>query len=205
MEVSPQFVDSLASLDLSGLDREQGTVYAVNAQLDLVYFNSAWARFASANGGEAIAGRWGLGSNVLEACGAPLRPFYEQLFGEALQRGLPLEHTYECSSPEQYRKMHMRVLPLGGRGLLIANTCIEERARLVAGSAPAVGAYRRGADLMVQCAHCRRTRRADVEERWDWVPLFVARPPPYTSHGLCPVCLEYYYPAGAPPEAQPQG
>ena len=43
------------------------------------------------------------------------------------------------------------------------------------------------------CAHCRHTRSADDPQRWDWVPQYVAEPRTRISHGICPLCLAYYY------------
>ena len=44
-------------------------------------------------------------------------------------------------------------------------------------------------------AHCRRVRRVRDGEHWDWVPAFVRTPAPSTTHGLCPLCFELYYPS----------
>src|SRR4051812_31982376 len=124
MQIAPEFVDALAGLDLHGLDREQGTVYATNASFELMFTNRAWSQFAAGNSGADIDRRWGLGSNVLEATGAKLRPFYTALFERALRTRTPQEHIYECSSDALFRKMHMRILPLdrGRPGLLVAST-----------------------------------------------------------------------------------
>ncbi|MDQ3034620.1 MAG: hypothetical protein M3Y87_19580 [Myxococcota bacterium] len=55
--------------------------------------------------------------------------------------------------------------------------------------------YRDPNGMLVQCSHCRRVRRGDPSvTAWDWVPEYVARPQPRTSHGLCAVCLDFYYP-----------
>ena len=34
------------------------------------------------------------------------------------------------------------------------------------------------------CMHCRRTRRTEEGDIWDWVPEFLAKPPDNVSHGL---------------------
>ena len=69
------------------------------------------------------------------------------------------------------------------------------RTSMARAAAPAWRArYATDGDVIVQCCHCRRTRRSDGSDVWDWVPAWVASPPPETSHGICPLCLEYFYP-----------
>jgi hypothetical protein len=58
---------------------------------------------------------------------------------------------------------------------------------------PAQFRYRNQDRFIVMCSNCRRTRRPG-SDTWDWVPDFVAHLPPLVSHGLCKLCLEYYYP-----------
>jgi hypothetical protein len=49
--------------------------------------------------------------------------------------------------------------------------------------------------VLVACSHCRRFRSPSEPRSWHWVPDYVRNPPQNVSHGLCPVCLEHYYPA----------
>jgi hypothetical protein len=49
--------------------------------------------------------------------------------------------------------------------------------------------------VIVQCAHCRLVQQAASPMRWDWVPEWVEAAPAGTSHGLCHVCFDYFYPA----------
>jgi hypothetical protein len=44
------------------------------------------------------------------------------------------------------------------------------------------------------CGHCRRTRRpGSAPEVWDLVAAHISALPPNVSHGLCGICLDYYY------------
>ena len=55
--------------------------------------------------------------------------------------------------------------------------------------------YRDRDGTIVMCSNCRKTRRVGVApETWDWVAALVANQPAGVSHGLCKICLEYYYP-----------
>lgn len=78
---------------------------------------------------------------------------------------------------------------------MVVNSLVVERAHEDSGLPPLSSMYQDGKGLVVMCSHCRRTRRAaQVPEQWDWVPEYVAMPAANTSHSLCPVCLDYYYP-----------
>jgi hypothetical protein len=43
------------------------------------------------------------------------------------------------------------------------------------------------------CANCRRTRRVAEPGTWDWVPAYVESKLKIITHGVCPMCLEFYY------------
>ena len=55
--------------------------------------------------------------------------------------------------------------------------------------------YLDASGLVIQCAHCRKVRNQQRPGGWDWVPVLVAQTYPMTSHGLCPACLDFYFPA----------
>jgi hypothetical protein len=65
--------------------------------------------------------------------------------------------------------------------------------RLVTLDAAGQEAYRGASGLITQCAHCRRVQYPAKPDRWDWVPAWVHRSPPETTHGLCRVCFAYHY------------
>jgi hypothetical protein len=47
--------------------------------------------------------------------------------------------------------------------------------------------------IAIMCANCRKTKRLDGDERWDWVPEMLRRDNFKVSHGLCPRCSGYLY------------
>jgi hypothetical protein len=85
-------------------------------------------------------------------------------------------------------------------GYVVINAAVVDAAHDAAvrpATEPDRETYAAGAGSIVQCAHCRLVQRVAEPSRWDWVSDWVAHSPAGTSHGLCPVCLEYYYPAMA--------
>lgn len=141
-----------------------------------------------------------MGQRYLDVIAAPLRPFYEKLFSlapdadSALQ---PVSHVYECSSPTTFRQFAMKVYALAnGKGFVVINTLVDSRPhdnRTRVPQLPDRSLYETSDGMIVQCAHCRLVRRAD-QSRWDWVPAWIEQVPSDTSHGVCEVCLEYYFP-----------
>lgn len=190
--------------DRDTLDAHPASVVGLLPDMRIAWVNKAWRGFASANEGQpAIDERWGIGANYLDAVPAPLRAFYERLLARVPDDGAamhPVSHAYECSSPETFRKFNMQVYGLPNRaGYVIINSLVSESPHPDSGSAagahPALESRYRGSNgVIVQCAHCRRVRHGRESARWDWVPDWVRQMPRETSHGLCPVCANYYYP-----------
>lgn len=189
--------------DIGALD---GTVYGVWADMRFALFNRAWFRFARDNDGEpAISRRWPLGACLTDAIPAVLRPFYDRMFDAALNGPTtprPIQHEYECSSADVYRKFQMSLYPLASRrGVLVVNSLIVEASHDASRRAPHPpheALYRGGDGLIRQCAHCRRTQSAADPTRWDWVPAFIATMPPHINHTLCTFCHDLYWgPDGA--------
>jgi len=193
VELRSEFRGALTGIDLDVLDSDPATIVGVEPNLRIAFVNDAWFRFAAANGARWQPGEWGLGANLVDATPSDLRPFYDLLFAVALRTGEAVAHDYECSSAERYRKFRMRIHPLEGKGYLVTHTPTIERAHDLESHAPTDLEYLHASGLYLQCAHCRRTRHALVQNRWDWVPSYVSNPPSNVSHGLCPVCFAYHY------------
>jgi hypothetical protein len=108
----------------------------------------------------------------------------------------PLLHDYECSSPQHYRRFTLSLYPLrAAKGLLLGHSLRVERPWGSEARKSAAGSAYVGQDGMVrQCANCRRIQVAGEEQQWHYVPEWIRSSPPKTSHGLCLICLDYYYP-----------
>jgi hypothetical protein len=181
---------------LEAFERHHSVIYMLDADLRLVYCNKAWDEFAEHNGGGANLRRIEqLGHPILDAILEPLKAFYRSAFERSLAEQQRWEHLYECSSPECYRKFHMQVLPWAAPPrLVVVNSLVVERAHDRIRRGPLTSVYRTAGGVIAMCMHCRRTRRSDQSDVWDWVPEFLATPPDSISHGLCPTCFRYYYP-----------
>lgn len=200
------FAPLLERFDRRALDGNSSVVFGLWADYRLGYANTAWFHFAGENGGEpAISIRWPLGSSIMSAVPAILQPFYFNLYARAINREpritAPVSHEYDCSSAEAYRRFMMQVYALDhDRGFLVVNSLLIERAHDAGAAVPAPREeeYRDENGLLCQCSHCRRYRCTRVAERWDWIPAWVRRQPARTSHGLCRVCFDYFYPKHTP-------
>jgi hypothetical protein len=183
------------------LDAQPGAVFGLWSDYTLAYLNPAWQRFAAENEGQPeVASRWGLGAYFFDAIPHSLEPFYRELLEGAPEPGLelhPINHEYECSSPELYRVFHLLLYTLPKRqGYLFVNSLVVERPHDPderPPHAPHEQEYRNEDGMATQCSHCRRFQRPGDAEQWDWVPEWVKDNPPKTSHGICPICSDYYY------------
>ena len=180
------------------LARYPGAAYALSPDLRLTYMNPAWFRFARDNGASpAFFNRWREGASIMDAVPQVLREFYQALFQRAIaerHRRTPIQFAYECSSRDWFRLFVMSLYPVEPTGeLLVVNAprIIHDHAAVLSRSQ----AYEDANGLVTQCAHCRCVRAPQDPERWDWIPEWVENFPANTSHGLCPICFDYYYPA----------
>ncbi|MDB4932944.1 MAG: hypothetical protein JWM10_5428 [Myxococcaceae bacterium] len=170
------------------LEDSDNVAYVVTPEGVIGRTNPAWRRFASANGGGAMAG----GAVLAAVLPAVLRAYYVDGFARALATGEPWEHDYECSSAETFRRFRMVAYPFDGRGLVVVNSLRLERPHEREAHPGDDDAYTVDG-VITMCSHCRRLRRATAPVRWDWVPAYVRSPPDNLSHGLCASCYEYYW------------
>jgi hypothetical protein len=200
VHMTPAFGALLASFDLDALAQRSDTIFGLDADLRLAFFNPAWFAFADANGGApAVTRDWGLGRCVLDACPDVIREFYAHALTAVLQQDRRWDHDYECSSPDLKRIMRLSAYPLRGRqGLLVVNALVVEAPIEASATSRAVfdpAVYADGHGIVHQCANCRKVRRTNGSRQWDWVPALVAGRHPMISHDLCELCLDFYYPA----------
>jgi len=177
---------------MDALERDPSTVVAIDPHGRILWTNAAWDRFARSNGGALVLERFGPGSSYFEGISGPLRGYYEDAFRSALRSGTVFEQEYECSSPDVFRLMHLRALPIPAGALLLQHSLVAEGAHQRASEEELEARYRNDNGVMVQCSNCRRFRRSDGTT-WDWVRPWVVEMPADTSHGLCTTCVDFYY------------
>jgi hypothetical protein len=174
------------------LEGDPSTVVAIDSRGTILWTNAAWDSFARDNGGTLVLERFRPGSSYFEGISGSLRGFYERAFRSALGSGTVFEQEYECSSPDVFRLMHLRALPIPGGALLLEHSLVAERAHEGVSENAIEARYRNGGGMIVQCSNCRRFRRAD-DTAWDWVRPWVIAMPRNTSHGVCTTCADFYY------------
>jgi hypothetical protein len=200
---SPGFERLLAKCSIEDIDASHDSIFGLWSDYTLAYFNVGWMQFADRNGAPPhLTSPSCLGLSVIDVCGESLAPFYSNLFASALSARMeslhPYQHRYECSSATLFREYLMTLYPLENcNGLLVVNSLVVEQEHSTRSRQPLTAdcpEYQDALGVIRQCSHCRRVKNAVVENRWDWVPNWVESPPPTVSHGLCPICFEYYYP-----------
>jgi hypothetical protein len=187
----PKLADIEDALDQSPL-----ICYVLDTSRRVVYCNLAWDRFAIDNAAPDLAGAGALGADINRVIGEDLRPFYRRAFEQATQSETVWECLYECSSPQLFRKFRMRIHPLAPAGWhLITNARVIERPHHRPVTVGLEDYVNSNAQITV-CSHCRCSRRAvpPEPEQWDFVPTHLERHMGNVSHGLCRVCLDYFYP-----------
>ncbi len=183
--------DFLTSVYQPGtLDRTGTTLAALDLRANILWVNEVWYRFARANGCEFELDRF---PSYLDGISGPLRADYHRVLENVIATGTVFQHDYECSSAGTIRHYRMRVLPFLPHGLLVEHTQIASHTAPV--GEPAIEAlYFDDNRHITQCSNCRRVRRTvDGADSWVWVPEWVARSHPRTSHGICTPCLGYYW------------
>jgi hypothetical protein len=176
----------------------EGSPYAcfvLTESLDIAYCNAAWDRFALQNGGaDRVLAAQIVSRNLLDFIAPELKDYHAGLFAQARSLGRAVSHDYECSSPSVFRQFRMQIYPLlAGRGFTVINSLTVERPHNRLVWEPSEAVYRNSNGLIRMCANCRRTNRAGHPDIWDWVPAYLERTRRDVTHGLCPVCAEYYY------------
>jgi hypothetical protein len=177
---------------VAAYENDPAVIYALDRDLKIIRCNRAWDLFAIENGGSQLTRDRMTGFPLMNVIPAVLREFYQTAFESVLRDGTEWWHVYECSSAEVFRQFQMRVLS-GHTGLLLINSLVTEHPH-ESEQYPVRETYFGQHGIAVMCCHCRRTQRADDRSRWDWVPALVEAPPAAISHGLCKVCMAYYYP-----------
>lgn len=196
MVLDSRFGPLLQRFAMEELEQSQASIYGLWPDFSLAYLSDGWFRFARENQGEPQISRdWGLGRSLLDAIPAELLSFYAEAYRGCLNAKDPWQHEYECSSPETFRLLHQTVYPLErGEGLLVVNSIAWTEPIPEQGEPPSPVPYRDAHGVIVQCCHCRKFKNHREARRWDWISPWVAKPPREISHGICEICLDFYYP-----------
>jgi len=167
--------------------------FTVSESLDITYCNQAWDQFALLNHGGPEALRAQVVSrNLLDFIPDDIKKYHAGLFTTARALGQPVSHDYECSSATLFRLYRMQIYPLDN-GFAVINSLRVEHPHDRTPVEPNEALYRNSAGMIRMCANCGRTSRADDPTVWEWVPDYVDHIRENTTHGVCPLCLEYYY------------
>lgn len=175
--------------------------FAVSESLDITYCNSAWDSFALQNrGGPEVLRDKVVSRNLLDVVPEELREYHANLFVTARCTGQPVYHDYECSSATMFRLYRMQIYPLA-QGFAVINSLRVEHPHDRTPMEPDDAMYKTSAGLIRMCSNCRRINRRSDAAAWDWVPAYIDRANEKVTHGVCPLCLEYYYRPYLPAEA----
>lgn len=191
------FVQALTDWDLETLEREEGSVFGLSADLRLTWFSGGWRAFAISNQGQQLLETYPVGRSALDCIPPPLVDWYRQGFARAAETHTPWTHTYECSSPTLFRQFLMTVYPLAaGAGFFLVVNSIVRQIPVGAGPYTPVPVPHPPSGLVVQCAHCRRFRvnAPAGHGDWAWIGPWLNAPPTDVSHSLCVPCMEHHYP-----------
>jgi hypothetical protein len=177
-------------------ETDQDVLYLLDGDLCIAECNLGWDKFAAANGGVGISRKEVRGRSIFEFIPEVLTEFYEKKYTEARHAAHWIGFDYECSTPDVFRQFHMAMRSVEYSGLLVVNSYLpDQRTPLTSpNQALADTAYVSPGGMITMCAHCRRTRRQDDSNTWDWVSRFLRDTGRKTSHGLCPRCTSYLYP-----------
>lgn len=184
----PGFLSSI--YEPGTLDRTGTTLAALDLNARILWVNEVWYGFGRANGCEFTLDRY---PSYLDGISGTLRADYDRVLENVIATGTIFEQDYECSSADTIRHFRMRVLPFLPDGLLVEHTQVSSHVAS-GGEPPIEELYFDDHRHITQCSNCRRVRRPmNDAESWVWVPEWVARSHPRTSHGICTPCLGYYW------------
>jgi hypothetical protein len=192
------FKSKLAGIDFETIENSPHSIFALSSDLKLIYFNQAWMDFAKQNNGEpGISSRFALHSSFESGVSGLLKDFYIESFKKAIRELKVWEHEYECSSSGNYRLYHLVAYPLkNGEGIIVVNSLqvdriIDESFREI--STLSIDEYKEPDGMITQCSNCRRTKRINPSDTWDWVPTLVEESWNNINYSICPICYDYYF------------
>ena len=177
-------------------ETDKDVLYLLDADLRIMECNLGWDKFAAENGGVGISRVEVLGRNIFEFIPEVLVRFYQDKYAEALRAGHWIGFDYECSTPDVFRQFHMALRVVENSGLLVVNSYLPNQRTPLTAPIEVMddSLYVSSGGFIAMCAHCRRTRRQENTNTWDWISRFLRDTGRKVSHGLCPRCTAYLYP-----------
>lgn len=188
----------LIDLDFETIENSPHSIFGLSTDLKIIYFNKAWLEFSKLNNGEpGISTRFKIGTSIELALNGEIKDYYITNYKKVLQNLKVWKHEYECSSPELYREFYQDVYPLkNGKGIIIVNSLKTERSFNKGEREESTLSEKEYLDkdgIITQCTNCRKTRRANDVNTWDWVPSLVSSIPTNISHSICVICYDYFW------------
>ncbi len=191
---------------IEAMDADSGVVVLLSLELVILRLNRQWDIQAARDGASAgIAPEQMLGRQYLDFVVGPQREQLEQAFREAAALPRWTDSIWlhgECNTPMLRRLLTTRISPLWtGEVRPLRGYLVHHELRVTG----ALGSHypltvvnpddlREPDGRLVQCSCCRRVREPH-SGRWVMSVALLERSDPRTSHGLCALCLETYYPA----------
>ena len=193
------FPSKLIALDFETLEKSSHSIYGLSKDLELIYINPGWIRFANENGGGiSTLNEYPIGTSIINTMDeSKIKAFYIENYTNVLKTGKVWNHKYECSSKDESRIFNQRTYRLkNGDGLIVINSLLVKlpMKSIDRKAYQAVEEnYLHTTGLITQCCNCKNTQRAKQPNIWDWVPAWIKNIPSNMSHSICPICYDYYW------------
>ncbi len=178
--LQPQFTEEI-------LDASASSIAVIDARSSVLWVNRRWREVGIRHGLETAPGTPYFGGTS-----GPLLSLLEAAFANAFSMGAVYELEYECSSPEDRRRFHLRALPVNGEAHVLDHALVAVEPIDEESHPPLEEHYLRATATILQCSNCRRVHHSKTDA-WHWVPAWVRRSHARTSHGICPGCMRFYY------------
>jgi len=175
--------------------------YSIDQEGRLQMVDDRWLPFACANGAPQLTPAAVLGRHIQDFVAEPTTRYIYGLLYERVRRGATLRLPFRCDAPEVRRDMILQLSPAGSGGVQCDTFLLDEKPH-----SPIVlldAASPRGNTVVVMCSWCKRIRQQgrwlDLEEGVQAFQLLSRSPLPEISHGMCPSCIDTYYPVAEGP------
>ncbi len=193
-----EFEENLKGFDMNTLEELPDTIYGLNKDLLLAYYNPGWHKFSKENNEEPnLSEDYPIGTPIEKCLLGEMKSFYIENYKKVLKSGKVWHHEYECSSPKEMRIFTQSTYPLRNKeGLVIVNRLRKVgpiNRPLISEKEFNLNDYTHDTGFIHQCSNCRCIQRVDDERIWEWIEKWVIKFPENTSHSICQTCFDYYW------------